>query len=247
MEFNKSYNILLVEDDKSIRTSLSEILKYYGYNVFDVSYATTAVEELDDESKHFDLIICDILMPEMDGYEFLLHVRKHYRYKDILFVLLSGMSDIEDKIKGLDKGADEYITKPFDVRELVKRLESIFRFKERIIAAVGPDAAESVHTFVTKVNGFVEEHLSNKDLDLKLLADFVGMSISGTQKKIERLTGKSFSRYIREYRLERAKDMLLAGAMNINEITEKVGFGSVSYFSKCFKDYLGYSPSKLIK
>lgn len=245
-------NVLLLEDDPSLRQILYKVFKESGYNTLAVQDGEVGIKEL----KRFfpDIIVSDIRMPNMNGIEFLKYIRLNKEYEKIPFIILSAKAAIQDRISGLEHGADDYLTKPFDIRELLLRVKNTLRLSEKdnpLTTTSRSGEQEPLNqrsiAFLRRLYDFIISNITEQDLNLSRVSSSLNMSPSGLQKKIKRLTDKSFTQYVREQRLEYAKQLLEYGALNVNEVAEKSGFRNVSYFSDAFRRYFGYPPSHLIK
>lgn len=248
-EDKQKTKILLLEDDPSLRQILVKVFEESGYHTLSVKNGEMAVREL----KRFfpDLIVSDVLMPKMNGIEFLKYIRLHNDYQDIPFIILSAKATVQDRIEGLEHGADDYITKPFDIQELLLRIRNTIQLRQRsqksIPALTDKDLSQRSVVFLRRLNEYLLSNITDNDLNLDKVSEALKMSPSGLQKKIKRLTDKSFTQFVRETRLDFAKDLLSSGALNVNEVAEKSGFRNVSYFSDAFRKYFSYPPSHLIK
>ncbi len=248
-EDKQKTKILLLEDDPSLRQILVKVFEESDYEVIAVKDGETAIREL----KRFfpDLIVSDVLMPKMNGIEFLKFTRTNYDYKDIPFIILSAKATVQDRIEGLEHGADDYITKPFDIQELLLRIRNTLQLRQRSIqyppSASDKNLGQRSIVFLRRLQEYLLSNITDTDLNLTKVSDALNMSPSGLQKKIKRLTDKSFTQYVREIRLDLAKELLDSGALNVNEVAEKSGFRNVSYFSDAFRKYFTFPPSHLIK
>lgn len=242
------YNVLIIEDDKNMRETLEDIFQLQGYKVWTSVNGEEGFELAKVRRPH--LIISDVMMPEKDGFSLLKSLKTHEHTRLTPVILLTALNLTDDKIKGLEYGADDYITKPFDTRELLLRVNNLIRRQEswKQQALLKPQEVEvesQDERFLRRVRQSLEAHLSDPDFNVNVLASECHISLSGLQKKIKKLTNKSLSQLIREYRLERAADLLRQRAGNISEISKQVGFGSLSYFSVCFRNYFGYPPTQV--
>lgn len=241
--------ILLLEDDPSLRQILVKVFEESGYEILAVKDGEIALREL----KRFypDLIVSDVLMPKMNGIDFLKHIRTNKSYQHIPFIILSAKATVKDRIEGLEYGADDYVTKPFDLQELLLRVRNTLDLKKRSEKNITPSESRQLNqrsvVFLRRLYDYLVSNITDPDLNLGKVSEALKMSPSGLQKKIKRLTDKSFTQYVREKRLEFAKELLDFGAHNVNEVAEKSGFRNVSYFSDAFRKYYGYPPSHLIK
>ena len=241
--------ILLVEDDENIKATLAEILMRAGYVV---QTASNGQEALDYIKKRVpDLVISDILMPKMNGFEFIKRIRNMSKTEIVPVIFVTAKTQITDKLEGLEMGADDYITKPFEIKELLLKTKNLIQRKRKLIDLV-------IHTpknmnflsdndkFMAQVKKLLEANLDNVTLSVPEMASELFISRSTLQKRIKAITGKSVSTYVREYRLKRAQDMLKKGQRNITEVAQKTGFNSTSYFSTSYKLLFGHSPKSFV-
>jgi YesN/AraC family two-component response regulator len=200
-----------------------------------------------------DIIISDIMMPEMDGLEFLKKTREDFLTSHIPFVLLTARTAKEHKLEGLETGADAYLEKPFDaeyltvlVKNLLKQRKKLRqKFSGKYEPASDEEGLNGVEKeFLEKVNGIVMEHISNPEFSVENLMAEVGMSRSQLYRKFKAISNRNPSEYIRLLRLGHAADLLRESKYSINEVAFMSGFGNVSYFNTCFKKHFGTSPGK---
>ena len=201
-----------------------------------------------------DLIISDIMMPEMDGIECCRHLKTELQTSHIPVILLTACSLDEQRISGFENGADSYISKPFNSQLLVTRIRNLLDNRNRLKQFFGDATTlskESVsHTdkdFITKFRRQIELNLSNSDLSVEDLGGQMGLSRVQLYRKIKALTNYSPNELLRIARLKRAASLLSSTEKTIAEITYEVGFTSPSYFTKCYKEYFGENPTELIK
>jgi DNA-binding response OmpR family regulator len=201
-----------------------------------------------------DLIISDVMMPTMDGYELCKTLKLDERTSHVPVILLTAKAGQENKIEGLETGADDYLTKPFDAKELLVRVKNLIelRWKLRERFSVGQAlkpgeiAVTSIDdTFLRKAMGVVEKGLGDETFSVEDFAREVGMSRSQLHRKLTALTGQSPSDFIRYMRLHRAMELLRKSAGTVSEVAYAVGFSGVSYFTKCFREQFGTLPSRV--
>ena len=202
-----------------------------------------------------DLIISDLMMPKMDGNELTRKLKFDEKTCHIPIILLTAKAEHENKIEGLKTGADDYLTKPFDIKELRVRIENLINLRrklqekfgksENILKYKGEKVGSMDEKFMNKVIEVIEKHLSEEEYSIEELSSEIGMSRSQAHRKIKALTGKSPSIYMRTLRLLKAKNLIEKNIGNISEIAYLVGFSSHAYFTRCFKEEFGYPPSNL--
>lgn len=201
-----------------------------------------------------DLVISDVMMPKKDGYEVCETLRKDERTSHIPLILLTARVSHEDKLLGLKKKADAYITKPFYPQELLliagnlidsrNALQAKYR-KELMLKPMNITVPSMEEVFLQRLMQIVEENMDNEDLTVEKLAGEIGMSRSQLHRKLQALTNQTTTEFVRYYRLSRAKEMLQQHVGTIAEIGYKVGFGSPSYFNKMFLQQFGITPGQV--
>jgi len=203
-----------------------------------------------------DLIISDVMMPKRDGYELCRTLKLDEKTSHIPIILLTAKAASENKIEGLDRGADDYLVKPFDPNELLARVRNLIeirrRLRERFNVArplkPGEIAVTSIDdTFLAKVMSAVEQHISDEHFHSDELAAVVGMSGRQLLRKLSALTNQGPAEFIRYVRLHRAMELLQKGAGTVSEIAYVVGFNDPSYFSRCFHKQFGKVPTEVRK
>ncbi|MBK7939877.1 MAG: DNA-binding response regulator [Lewinellaceae bacterium] len=201
-----------------------------------------------------DIIISDVMMPEKDGFELCETLKNDERTSHIPIVLLTARADFESRIAGLRRGADDYLAKPFEPAELQIRLENLVKMRrllqERYAAMPfqpepNDDPALALEdAFLLKIREVVEARLSETDFDMPELEQALGMSRSQVFRKVKALTGASPSVFIRNIRLQKARELLRDGTLTIAEIAYEVGFSTPAYFSTMFLEAFGKTPSE---
>lgn len=198
-----------------------------------------------------DIIVCDVMMPIMDGLTCCLKLKSTTATSHIPVILLTARSMDSNFVEGYDSGADGYITKPFSAEVLQSQIENLLANRAllrklymgndgKFDSAVKPIESE----FVKRFQGYLEESVTNADLSVEDVAKYMNLSRAQLYAKIKSLTGESPVEHIRNARLEMAKTMLLDTELNVSEIAYKTGFSAPSYFSKCFRDQFGMSPNE---
>ncbi len=240
--------ILLIEDETDIRENLTELFENRSFLVFTAENGKTGFEKAREIIP--DVIISDVIMPEMDGFQLVQAIKSDARTMHIPVILLTAKSMLESKLEGLKLGADDYVTKPFEFEELLARAQSAIANRKRVMQRVKLAPEEKTvdskdDVFLRKVIQAIEKNIDNFNFSIDDLAREIGYSRSSIQKKIKNLTGKTTSQLIREFRLERARQLIQQDAGFLSEIAMAVGFNSLSYFSNSYKEYFGVPPSKI--
>lgn len=242
--------VMVVEDNAELRQFICEILSG-TYRVVGVADGVMALEKIEEEIP--DFIITDIMMPRMDGIELIRHIKENVNTCDIPLIILSAKSSVEDRIQCLQLGIDDYIPKPFSSDYLKSRIESLIRQrkvlqsaflskygaqpKKEPLEAVAYPVSQIVpldELFMQKLVGFMEENYSNPGLRVNDLAEFMNMSRSVFNRKVNGIMGISPIEYIKNYRLNKAKSFIQSG-MSFSEVAFAVGFSDPGYFGKEFK------------
>ncbi len=245
-------SLLIVEDNAELRDYISGILtdKYNVYSEGDgLKGLNTAIEKIPD------LIISDIMMPGIDGFDLCKKLKSDQRTSHIPLILLTAKATMNDKISGLEAGADSYIMKPFEASELKARIRNLILQRERIhthfqnkgLFEIDKERVNAVdRQFLSRTAAIIKEHLGETSLDIEYLAENLGVSRSLLHKKLKALTGESPGELIRRYRLRKAAVLIEHKFGNMTEIAYEVGFNDPSYFTKCFKRQFGVSPSEYL-
>lgn len=244
--------ILVCEDNDDLRRFMKRPLGRH-FNVATASNGVDAWEYIKKELP--DLIVSDIMMPGMDGFELCRLVKSTFETSHIPIILLSALSDQSDELHGLGLGADDYMTKPFDMKTLTQRIMSIILNRRalgsRVISEVGETVEESDtkesnelnDAFVRQALKIVVNHLEDSDFSKEEFAREMGVSTSLLFKKIKALTDMTVVDFIRSIRMDHAMKLLNDRQYSIGEIAYKCGFSSISYFSTVFKKHFGKSPT----
>ncbi len=241
--------ILVIEDNQDVRAYIRD----YLVPAYQVIEARDGVEGIDKALEFVpDLIISDVMMPKKDGYEMCRTMKLDDRTSHIPIILLTAKAASENKIEGLEIGADDYLIKPFDPKELLARVRNLIdirrklreRFRVSAPLRLPETAVMSVDDlFLNKVMAAVEERLSDGHFNTDELAAVVGMSRRQLLRKLSALTGRGPAEFIRFVRLHRAMELLEKGAGTVSEIAYRVGFNDPSYFSKSFHRQFGKVPT----
>ena len=246
-------HILVVEDNVELRRFLINNMKDY-YTVFEACNGVEALNII--EKEEIDMIISDILMPEMDGIELCKHVKSNPAYSYIPVILLSAKTDISSKIEGLECGADIYMEKPFSIVQLLAQISSIIENRNNIRKRFqnsplqyykeNKEKGNTNEAFVTTLNSIILEHITDESISIEFLAESFSMSRSNVHKKVKNITGITPNEYIRLVKLNKAAQLLATGKYKVSEVCYMVGFNTPSYFSKCFSEQFGKLPKDYI-
>ena len=244
--------MLIVEDNQDVRY----FIRNHFESVFTIFEARNGQEGWDLALNTIpDVIISDILMPDVDGYEFCTRIKNDERTSHIPLLLLTALRSREHEIKGLASGADDFISKPFDIEVLQTKIENMLSVRKSLrdkytrevilqpskITISSPD-----EHFLQKAINVIEKHISDPDLDIEGFASRVGVSRMQLYRKFNALTNMTVKEFIRSIRLKRAAQLLMEKKLTVTEIAYAVGFRDLSHFRKCFRQEYGMSASEYI-
>ena len=244
-------SLLIVEDNSELRDFLNDIFSI-KYSVITASNGllgvNTAIEEIPD------LIISDVMMPELNGYQLVEQLTQHDNTCHIPIMLLTAKADKESQLKGLEYGSIDYISKPFDATELLLKVENILARKLSLLNTTQSTdkqnhmqyISERDKNFIEKLNNIIEESYIDSGFSVEQLVDQIAMSERQLQRKLKAVFNQTPAEFIRDYRLQKSKKLLLAGK-SISNTADLVGFNSSSYFSRSFKSTFNQSPSEFIQ
>lgn len=240
--------ILLVDDNDDIRAYLINLLS----DDYDISEAKDGRQGLNMALKEVpDLIICDVMMPIMDGLEMCRKVKAAIATSHIPVILLTAQTQEDQRAEGYDCGADAYITKPFSGKVLQARVRNLLENRQKLKLVYADktlcteNIADANERFMAQFHQCVQELMPDTNLNVETLSTKLGLSRVQLYRKIKALTGASPVEMIRVARLKKAHQLLTVTNKSISEVSYDVGFSSPSYFNKCFKDYYGYQPSEV--
>lgn len=244
--------ILLAEDNENLLEFMHQVLS----EDFEVIRAKNGAEALEKiQIKTPDLVISDVMMPKMNGFELCNHLKSQEKTRNIPVILLTAKDSEKDQYEGLSYGADEYLTKPFNADILKLRISNLIKarqeLKKSFESQLFPDLGQielddKYKDFIQKLMRVIEENIANKDLNIEFISDALGMSRSLLHEKIKLATGDSPGNLIRNARLNLAIRLLRKNQYNTAELAFKTGFSDPKYFSKCFKKEFGKSPKELL-
>ncbi len=240
--------ILVVEDHFDLRNFICEQLEndYSIVEAEDGEKGLVLAEEIIP-----DMVISDIMMPNMDGYRLCEKLKSSIKTNHIPVILLTAKASIENKLEGLEIGADDYLVKPFDTDELHARVKNLIRVRkqmrekfqsEMVLKPMEVIVPSSQKIFIETLSKITEENIEDENFSVENLCKEIGMSRTQVHRKIKAITNKSTSEFIRSFRLQKAADLIKQNAGNMAEIAYMVGFNSQSYFTKSFQEIYGCSP-----
>lgn len=248
------YTILVVEDDPDINAYLQKELKS-NFRILTAVNGVVAIDILAKEN--ISLVISDVMMPEMNGYELCKQVKSNIAFSHIPVILLTALSDDKQRMYGIASGADEFIQKPFNIEELKLRIVRLLEERARLrnaftqelqspaISNLKIGKTESMDDlFMRKFIALIEESYPDSDFSIEKASDMLGLSRVHLYRKVKELTGVTPTDFLRNYRLKRAAALLREKGRNVNEVAYATGFSSPPYFSKCFKAAYNITPTE---
>ena len=245
--------ILIVEDHADVRSYIREQL-HENFRIVESADGDSGFLRAADAIP--DLVISDVMMPGTDGCALCEKLKTDPRTSHIPVILLTAKAGNESKLTGLESGADDYLTKPFNARELNirvknligqrRKLREIYR-REGLLQPAAPEMPSVEQEFLRQLMAATETGIASEIFGPEELSRQLNMSRRHLQRKIRALTGQSPADFIRTIRLRQARDLLARHAGNVSEIAFRVGFNNLSYFARCFKDEFGVSPSDFLK
>lgn len=251
----KNANLLIVEDDTNLLNYLKDELSSSLKTVFTATNGVEAIKVLNTET--VNVIVSDIMMPEMDGYSLCRYVKTTVAVSHIPVILLTARSDENSRLLGYKNGADDYITKPFDLADLKEAVQRLFFSREAARQRFAgdepmPSVAESTFSsaderFLSKFKALVSENISDPNLDTKFLVDNMNMSRTVLFNKVKQLTGLNLQNYVNKVRMDYVIHLMGTTDLSLGEIAVKSGFSSPRYFSTSFKNYTGVTPTQYKK
>lgn len=241
--------VLIVEDNLDMRGFIKDQLES-NYRTLD---ASDGIEGLEKAKKEIpDLIITDLMMPMMDGFTLCDKLKSNEHTNHIPIIMLTAKTGQQNRIEGLETGADDYLIKPFDRKELLARVSNLIQQRELLRKKYSREIllqprnikiTSMDENFLSKVENVIEENLSDENFGLPEMQNAMAMSKTQLHRKIKALTDQSPGEYLRNYRLKRAAQILAQQGNTVTQAAYSVGFNNLSYFAKCFKELFGVTPS----
>jgi len=244
-----NYKILIIEDDNDVRQFLKEEIGIY----FEVVAAEDGVAGLEKVQEYdADLIVCDVLMPRMNGYEVTKKLKEDLQTSHIPVILLTALGTPENHLEGIESGADAYISKPFSVKLLLARIIKLIEQREKLREKFSSEpglnrpaicSTDKDKEFIDRLHLILEKEITNAEFSVDDFAVQMGLGRTVFYKKVKGITGHSPNEYLRIIRMKKAAEMLLSSNLTVAEVSYKVGINDPFYFSKCFKAQFGMAPS----
>ena len=244
--------VLVVDDDKEIGHYISsELARYYKFCV-----AFNGKEGLKELlTNDYDLVVSDVMMPEMDGFTMLRMIKTNANISHIPVVMLTSKADVANRLEGLERGADAFLAKPFDLEELHMVIENLIQTRQRLKGKYSgaqqqadkveqPEVKGNDELLMERIMKSVNKNLSNSDFNVDMLTQDVGISRAQLHRKMKEMTGISTSEFIRNIRLEQAARLLKEQKINVTQVAYTVGFSNLAHFSTIFRKHFGVAPSE---
>lgn len=245
----KDYSLLLVEDDDNMRDYIKYRLER-TYLIFTATNGKEAAELI--KEKEISLIICDVMMPEMDGYEFCQLIKSNIAFSHIPIIMLTALASDQMLIKGLSFGADDYIYKPFNFKHLELKINNLLLLKQKMRESFKMEFLGSFteteldnadKNFIKKVTSILDKYLMDNDISVEKISSEIGMSRIHLYRKVKEVSGSSPSEFFKIYKIKKSLPLLKAKNLSISEIAFRCGFSSPAYYSKCFREVLKVTPT----
>ncbi len=246
------YRVLVVDDDVEIaRYIASELGHYYRFGI--CNNGKEGLKEL--LTNEYDLVVSDVMMPEMDGFTMLRMIKTNLNISHLPVVMLTSKADVGNRLEGLERGADAFLAKPFDMEELHMVIENLIHNRQRLKGKFSgaqqqadklelPEVKGNDEQLMERIMKVVNKNLSNSDFNVDMLTQEVGISRAQLHRKMKELTGISTSEFIRNIRLEQAARLLKEQKINVTQVAYTVGFSNLAHFSTIFRKHFGVSPSE---
>ena len=259
------HRVLIVDDDKEIGHYIATELSHY-YKFGFCSNGKEALSELlasVDENRSqgepgYDIVISDVMMPEMDGFTLLRMIKNNMNISHIPVVMLTSKSDVGNRLEGLDRGADAFLAKPFNMEELHGVIDNLIKGRQRLKGKFSgaqrqadkveqPEVKGNDEQLMERIMRSVNKNLGDSDFSVEKLTQEVGISRAQLHRKMKEMTGLSTSEFIRNIRLEQASRLLREQKINVTQVAYTVGFSNLAHFSTIFRKHFGVSPSDYVE
>ncbi len=250
---DRESTLLIIEDNDELRSFAVELFRD-SYRVLE---AADGRNGLSIAQKHMpDVIVCDVMMPEMNGLEVCRKLRSDFTTRHIPIILISARSAAVQMLEGLESGADDYLIKPFDFKILDAKIRTQLRTREAVrlqysrIVSFGPGPLEIKDPdseFIEKLRDLVVQNLSDTGFGVEQMAFQMGASVSVLYRKLRALTGMTVNSFTKNIRMKRARQLLESGHYNVSEVANEVGYDDTQYFSREYKKTFGKAPSETRK
>ncbi len=257
------HRILIVDDDEEIgRYIASELSGYYKFGFCSngkeaLSMLLASIDENHSKSESYDLVVSDVMMPEMDGFTMLRMIKNNINISHIPIIMLTSKADVANRLEGLERGADAFLAKPFSMDELHVTIDNLIKSRQRLKGKFSgaqqqadkvekPEVKGNDEQLMERIMRSVNKNLSDSDFSVEMLTQEVGISRAQLHRKMKEMTGLSTSEFIRNIRLEQAARLLREQKINVTQVAYAVGFSNLAHFSTIFRKHFGVSPSEYI-
>ena len=246
------HRVLVVDDDEEICRYISnELGRYYKFSTR--PNGKEGLKEL--LTNDYDVVVSDVMMPEMDGFTMLRMIKTNANIAHLPVVMLTSKADVANRLEGLERGADAFLAKPFDLEELHMVIENLIQSRQRLKGKYSgaqqqvdkleqPEVKGNDELLMERIMKSVNKNLSNSDFNVDMLTQEVGISRAQLHRKMKEMTGISTSECIRNIRLEQAARLLREQKVNVTQVAYTVGFSNLAHFSTIFRKHFGISPSE---
>lgn len=245
--------VLVIDDNMELLSIMNDIFRE-RYTVLAAADSQQAWDKLTNSG--VDVIICDVMLPDMNGWELCTRIKRDLRFNHIPVIILTAKNGIDDRVASYEAGADGYITKPFELKILFARVDNLIRSSKMLQVAFRREENVSLESltypsadkiFLEAIINSIELHLEEPEFDLERLSTEMSMSKSTLYRKIKSMTGMTPLEFVRNIKMKRACMMLLSRTKNISEVAYSLGFSSPKYFTKCFKEEFDVTPSEYLQ
>ena len=246
------HRVLVVDDDEEIARYISTELGHY----YKFATCTNGKDGLKELLTHdYDLVVSDVMMPEMDGFTMLRLIKTNMNISHIPVIMLTSKSDVGNRLEGLERGADAFIAKPFNMEELHLTIDNLIHTRQRLKGKFTgaqqqadkveqPEVKGNDELLMERIMKAVNKNISNSDFNVDMLTQEVGISRAQLHRKMKEMTGISTSEFIRNIRLEQAARLLKEQKINVTQVAYTVGFSNLAHFSTIFRKHFGVAPSE---
>ena len=246
--------VLIVDDDLEIGHYIStELGHYYKFGL--CSNGREGLKEL--LTNDYDIVVSDVMMPEMDGFSMLRLIKTNLNISHLPVIMLTSKADVGNRLEGLERGADAFLAKPFDMEELHMVIENLIQGRQRLKGKYSgaqqqadkveqPEVKGNDEQLMERIMKVINKNLSDSDFNVEILTSEVGISRAQLHRKMKEMTGLSTSEFIRNIRLEQAARLLKEQKINVTQVAYTVGFSNLAHFSTIFRKHFGVSPSEYV-
>jgi YesN/AraC family two-component response regulator len=250
---SSKYRVLIVDDDLEMaRYVSSELGRFYQFGI--CPNGKEGMKEL--LTNEYDVVVSDVMMPEMDGFTMLRMVKTNINISHIPVIMLTSKADVANRLEGLERGADAFLAKPFDMEELHMVIENLVQSRLRLKGKYSgaqqaqadkvdqPEVRGNDEVLMERIMKCINKNISDSDFNVERLTQEVGISRVQLHRKMKEMTGISTSEFIRNIRLEQAARLLKEQKINVTQVAYTVGFSNLAHFSTIFRKHFGVAPSE---